>query len=490
MATEPEPLERLSTGIHGLDEVLHGGLIPGRTYLVRGGPGSGKTTVGLHFLTAGEASGKRALFITLGEPEAQIRQNAQTLGFALKETDFLDLSPTSSFFTEVESYDIFAPAEVERTPITQQIIERVESLAPQRVFVDAMTQFRYLATDAFQFRRQALALLRFLTEQGATVLFTSEGSAETPDDDLQFMADGVMHLENAADGRTINVIKLRGSDFRGGQHAMKLTANGVEIFPRLLPEAYQQEFTAESMSSGIPELDELLHGGLERGTISIISGPAGVGKTTLGLQFMKEAAGRGERSIVYTFEEGLETLLHRCEAVNIPVKAMLARGTLAVEAVEPLQLTPDEFAHLVRHEVEENGTRIVMIDSTSGYQLSLRGADLVSHLHALGKYLQNMGVMVILISEIESITGDFRATDVGISYMADNIIFLRYLEMRGELHRAIGVLKKRLTSFERTLREIDVSRYGIKVGRPLTELRGILRGTPEWVDAPSTGGKP
>jgi circadian clock protein KaiC len=204
---------------------------------------------------------------------------------------------------------------------------------------------------------------------------------------------------------------------------------------------------------------------------------------------MKEAAGRGERSIVYTFEEGLETLLHRCEAVNIPVKAMLARGTLAVEAVEPLQLTPDEFAHLVRHEVEENGTRIVMIDSTSGYQLSLRGADLVSHLHALGKYLQNMGVMVILISEIESITGDFRATDVGISYMADNIIFLRYLEMRGELHRAIGVLKKRLTSFERTLREIDVSRYGIKVGRPLTELRGILRGTPEWVDAPSTGGK-
>ncbi len=490
MTAEPEPFERLSTGISGLDEILHGGLIAGRAYLVRGGPGSGKTTVGLHFLTAGETTDERGLFITLGESAAQIRQNAAVLGITFKKVAFMDFSPSSAFFTEVESYDIFAPAEVERTPITQQIIERVEALTPQRVFVDAMTQFRYLATDAFQFRRQALALLRFLTERGATVLFTSEGNPESPDDDLQFMADGVIHLEAAAEGRVISVTKLRGSDFRSGGHAMKLTANGLEVFPRLLPETYGQEFMVESLSSGIPALDELLHGGLERGTISIISGPTGIGKTTLGLQFMKEAAGRGERSVVYTFEEGLEMLTHRCEAVNIPVKRMMMRGTLAVVAVEPLQFTPDEFAQLVRHEVEEQGTRIVMIDSTAGYRLSLRGADLVSHLHALGKYLQNMGVMVLLISEIEFITGEFRATEVGISYMADNIIFLRYLEMRGALHRAIGVLKKRLTSFEKTLREIEVSRYGIKVGRPLTELRGILRGTPEWGDAPSTGGKP
>jgi circadian clock protein KaiC len=199
---------------------------------------------------------------------------------------------------------------------------------------------------------------------------------------------------------------------------------------------------------------------------------------------MKDAAGRGERSVVYTFEERLGTLLHRAEAVHIPVHAMMQRGTLSVVQVEPLQWTADEFAGLVRQEVEQYGTRIVMFDSTAGYRLSLRSGDLVGHLHALCKYLQNMGVAVLLISEVEAITGEFRATEAGISYLADNIVFLRYLEIQGELRRAIGVLKKRLGSFERTLREIEITRYGIKVGKPLTELRGILRGTPEWVDAP------
>jgi circadian clock protein KaiC len=475
---------RLSTGIAGLDEVLQGGLIPGRAYLLRGGPGAGKTTVGLHFLTSGYPEAEKRLFITMGETEEQIRRNAEAMGFDLEGVTFLDLSPSSAFFTEVQSYDIFAPAEVEREPTTQQIVSQVEMLKPQRIFLDAMTQFRYLATDAFQFRKQALSFLRFLIEQGATVLFTSEGSAEAPDDDLQFMADGVIHLGFEAEGRTLSVSKFRGSDFRSGLHAMKLSSMGVQVFPRLLPDSHQQEFVVEALPSGVPELDELLHGGLERGTISIISGPTGVGKTTLGLQFMKEAAGRGERSVVYTFEERVETLVHRAEAIHIPVHAMIERGTLSVVQVEPLQWTPDEFARLVRQEVEEHGARIVMLDSTSGYRLSLRSEDLVSHLHALCKYLQNMGVAVLLVSEVEAITGEFRATEAGISYMADNIVFLRYLEVQGELRRAIGVLKKRLSSFERTLREVEITRYGIKVGKPLTALRGILRGTPEWVDAP------
>jgi circadian clock protein KaiC len=479
-----DPLMRLSTGIAGLDEILEGGLVPTRAYLLRGGPGAGKTTVGLHFLAYGDPGVEKPLLITMGEPEGQIRKNAQMVGLDLGQVTFLDLSPSSAFFTEVQSYDIFAPAEVEREPTTQRIIAQVDMLKPKRVFVDAMTQFRYLASDEFQFRKQALSFLRFLTEQGATVLFTSEGSPEAPDDDLQFMADGVILLNFTAEGRTLGVSKFRGSDFRGGLHAMKLSAAGVEVFPRLLPDNFQQEFVPEALPSGVPELDELLHGGLERGTISVISGPTGVGKTTLGLQFMKEAAGRGERSMVYTFEERVPTILYRAEAVHIPVHAMIERGTLSVVQVEPLQWTPDEFARLVRREVEEHGTRIVMLDSTSGYRVSLRSGDLISHLHALGKYLQNMGVAVLLISEVEAITGDFRATEAGISYLADNIVFLRYFEVQGELRRAIGVLKKRLSSFERTLREIEITRYGIKVGKPLTELRGILNGTPEWIDTP------
>ena len=165
--------DRLSTGIPGLDEVMYGGLVPGKAYLVRGGPGTGKTTLGLHFLATGVANGEKTLFITLGEPVEQIRKNAATLGFEPDDIAFLDLSPTSEFFTQVQTYDIFSPAEVEREPTTQKIIEQVETIKPQRIFMDAMTQLRYLSTDAFQFRKQVLSFLRYLVEQGATVLFSA-----------------------------------------------------------------------------------------------------------------------------------------------------------------------------------------------------------------------------------------------------------------------------------------------------------------------------
>ncbi len=476
-----EDMSRLSTGIAGLDEILHGGLIPNRSYLVRGGPGSGKTTLGLHFLLAGAAAGEKSLFITLEEPEAYIRGNAQIRGIDLKGIDFLDLSPTSEFFAEVETYDIFSPAEVERLPITQKIIESVTSLKPRRVFLDPMTQFRYLSSDVFQFRRQVLSFLRFLHEHGGTALFTSESSGEAPDDDLQFMSDGVIELENNAQGRGVIVRKFRGSDFCSGLHSMRLTAEGIKIYPRSIPEHHARQFSADQISSGIAEIDQLLRGGIERGTVTLITGPSGVGKTTLGLQFMKEAASRGERSAIYSFEEETEIMLLRAENVNIPARSMVENGTLKVMKVEPLRLYPDEFAQVVRRHVEEEKVRVVMIDSVAGYQLAIRGEGLKAHLHALSKYLQNMGTAVLIVAEASTVVGDFSISDEGISFVADNILFLRYLEIGGELRKAVGVLKKRLSDFEKTLREFEITSSGIRVGRPLTDLRGILLGEPEWV---------
>ncbi|WP_371876267.1 ATPase domain-containing protein [Dictyobacter vulcani] len=462
--------------MEGLDEILYGGLIEKRAYLLRGGPGCGKTTLGLHFLTEGIEKGERCVFITMGEPETELRANAEALGFDMDQVHFLDLSPNAAFFTEMQTYDIFSPAEVEREPVTQQILDQIGKIKPQRVFLDAMTQFRYLASDPFQFRKQVLSFLRFLVEQDSTVLFTSEGTIAVPDDDLQFMSDGVIHLHFKPEGRTISVTKFRGSDFRSGDHAIRLTDTGMLVFPRLLPEQHNRKVTRETIASGVPEMDELLHGGLERGTITIFTGPTGVGKTTLGLQFMKEAAGRGERSVVYTFEEMQETLMQRCESVNIPVRSMVERGTLSVVQIEPLHFTPDEFALMVRTEVEKNQAAIVMIDSIAGYSVSLRGDNVSTQLHALCKYLQNMGTAVILVNEVQSIAGEFHVSDLAISYLADNIVFLRYLELKGEIRKVIGVLKKRLSNFERTLREIEMTRYGIKVGRPLTNLQGILTG--------------
>jgi circadian clock protein KaiC len=480
-----ERKSRCPTGIAGLDEVLHGGLVPQRAYLVRGGPGTGKTTLGLHFLLAGVAAGESTLLITLESDEAQLRADAAVQGLDLADVRVLDLSPTRDFFAQNESYDIFSPADVERDPTTRRIVETIDALRPRRVFVDAITTLRYLAPDAFQFRRQALSFLRYLVEHGATVLMSSEPTASVPDDDLRFMSDGILDLdvsrEHGTLRRSLAVTKLRGSDFAGGRHSIRLTDRGMVVYPRLVPSAHEREFVAEIVPSGVAELDELLGGGIERGTISIVTGPSGAGKTTLGMQFMKEAAARGERSVVYAFEEQTDTLLHRCDNIGIPVREMIAAGTLTVMQVEPLRFSPGEFALLVRREVEQFGTRLVMIDGISGYRLTLVGEDLVPQLHALGRYLKNMGVTVLLINEVEAITGDFRATEAGVSYLCDNLIFLRYVELDGELRKAIGVLKKRMGSFGRTLREIEITDQGMRVGAPLTGLRGLLTGTPEWL---------
>lgn len=482
---------RCATGLPGLDEILNGGLIPRRAYLVRGGPGTGKTTLGLHFLREGMTRGESALLITLESNEGQLRADAAAQGLDLGGLSVLDLSPSREFFAESQSYDIFSPADVERDPTTRRIVETILARKPARVFVDAITTLRYLAPDALQFRKQALSFLRYLVENGATVLMSSEPTASVPDDDLRFMSDGIFDLAvsqvHGTLRRTLSVAKFRGSDFAGGLHSLRLTARGMEVYPRLVPAAHEREFVAERIGSGLQELDQMLGGGIERGTITILSGPSGVGKTTLGMQFMKEAATRAERSVVYSFEEPADTLLHRCDHVGIPVGAMIRSGHLSVVPVEPLRFSPAEFALRVRREVEEAGARVVMIDGISGYRLTLAGDDLISHLHALARYLKNMGVTVILINELERITGDFQATEVGVSYLCDNLIFLRYLEFDGELRKAIGVLKKRLGDFEKTLRELTITSDGLKVGAPLAGLRGVLSGMPEWVGSRPDG---
>lgn len=483
--------ERVPTTVNGLDSVLNGGVIPGRSYMVRGQPGTGKTLLGLHFLSGPDSHDNaegEALFVNLGESESDIRQDASTFGFDIEGISFLDLSPTSDFFSEEESYTIFPSDSVEGESVTNDITQEVLDLDPDRVFVDPLTQFRYLSADKFQFREQVLSFLQFLKEQGCTVFFTSQDTVAEPDDDLQFMSDGVISIEYDSDRRSIEVSKFRGSDFQGGSHSVRIDAQGMTVFPKLRPREHGMSFDPGQISSGIPEVDEVMKGGLERGTVTILSGPSGVGKTTLGAQFMKEAAGRGERSVMYMFEESTGTFLHRCKAINIPVSDMIERGTLAVEEVEALELTPEEFAMDVRREVEEEGADIVMIDGLQGYRLSLQGAsdELTTEIHALGRYLKNMGVTTILVGEVSNITGEFHATDYEVSYLADNIIFLRYLEFEGELRKAIGVLKKRAGDFERSLREFEITSHGVKVGEPLSGLRGILQGTPEWADDSSS----
>lgn len=476
---------KLSTGVPGLDEVLHGGLIPKRSYLIDGGPGSGKTTLGLHYLLAGEND--TSLFISLGESETQLRENAATSGLSMAKIEVLDLSPGTSE-NDGDAYNLLESWDVEGSAIHDSILSQARELKPARIFIDSITHMRYLSADAFQYRKQIMSMLRRLTMDGATVLFTSEQSEFNEDETLHFLCDGVISLANTANGRLCQVRKLRGSGFADGRHYYDVSERGFILYPRLVPGEHGCAFELEPIKAGVPELDELTRGGIVRGTVTLISGPTGVGKTTLAAQYMKEAASRGERSVIYNFDEGPATFFLRCQEIGLPVQEMVDAGNLCFEAIEPLHYNPDQFSAMVRHEVEEKGARIVLLDSLSGYRQSVRGDDLQQRVHALCRYLVNMGVTVILVNETFSVTGDqMRVTEHEVSYLADTIILLRYMELAGEIRKTIGVLKKRTGDFEKALREFEISRYGIKVGPPLSRLRGILSGMPDKLE--DTGGK-
>lgn len=475
---------RLSLGVSGLDSILAGGVLPERSYLVRGGPGTGKTILGLQYLLAGIENDETALYLSFEEPPENIIENAARLGFDVSGVEFLDLTPSGELFSDTRPYSIFEPDEVEVGTLTETISETVDRLQPDRIVLDSVNRMEALTADRYQFRQQLISMLEQLTDVGGTVLFTTQPTSEMPDDELQFLVDGTLELEFGPKGRTVQITKLRGSSFQSGRHTVRITDTGMVVYPKLVPGEYEREFVPETVSSGVVGLDSLLNGGIERGTVTVLSGSTGVGKTTTGTSFAVESAARGERAAVYLFEESTGTFRHRCSGIGMPVDERAADGTLAIEAVEPVTISPDEFAHAVREEVETHGTQFVMIDGISGYRLSMRrdDDDIVTELHSLCRYLKNMGVTTVLLDDVSNITGNTEVTSHQISYLADNVIMLRYLEVDSELKKAVGVLKKRASDFERSLRSFEITADGIQIGEKLTGLRGILSGSPEMID--------
>lgn len=473
--TDSRP-SRISTNVQGLDSILHGGLLEKRSYLVTGGPGVGKTTLGIHFL-AGAPPGD-ALLVSLAEVDRDIRADAASMGLEFEGVTTIDLSPGQDT-RGPQAYTLLEPWEAETPDLRARIEEAFPDGPPRRVFIDALSQLRQLQPDAFQFRKQVTSLLEYLTAAGTTVLFSAERGSEA-ETDLQYLSDGILQLEASKTGRTLMLVKFRGSGFAEGKHTVRLNERGMQVYERLVPADHGRDFSAETLSSGVPALDDLIGGGLNRGTVTIISGPTGVGKTSLGLQFMSQAARRGERSVIFTFEENLSTLRHRCRQIAIPLDMMVREGYLAVNEIEPLHYTPDEFAAQVRHEVEECNARIVMIDSLAGYRQSVRGEEVALHVHSLCRYLANMGVTVLLINEAGAVAGgELHVSEHGISYLADAVLLLRYIELNGQLRKTIGMLKKRTGDFEKHLRELELTSQGLQVGKPLRGLRGILSGVPE-----------
>ena len=480
----------IATGNAGLDQVLRGGLPKDRLYLLEGTPGSGKTTLGLQFLFEGVRQGESVLYITLSETSEELRCVAESHGWSLDGVHLFELSAADAVLGGAQEQTILHPWESELGDTIELIQARVDELQPRRLVFDSLSEMRLLAQDPLRYRRQVLALKQFFAGRGITVLLVDDltASGGERDNHLHSLCHGVLTLERltldfGAARRRLQIQKLRGVDFIAGYHDFVLRRGGLEIYPRMIAAGRYQDFVGQPVPSNIADMDALLHGGPLRGTSTLITGPAGTGKTTLALQYVTAACARGERCAVYEFDERIGTLLKRAESMGMPLHRYIDEGLLVVHQIDPAELSPGEFAWRVRRDVDENDCRLLVMDSLNGYLAAMpQEQHLILQMHELLSYLSQSGVVTFLINPQHGLVGTMTSS-LDISYIADTVVLIRFFEAQGRLRKAISILKHRGGGHEDAIRELRIDTRGIRVGQPLVDFRGVLTGTPEYFGA-------
>lgn len=477
----------LSTGIPGLDDILRGGLAKGFLYLIEGSPGAGKTTLALQFLIDGARRGEKGLYISLAESEAELRVVAESHGFNLDNITISKLSPPEIAGPASKHYTVFQPAEVELADILETILSKVREISPSRVVLDSMSELRMLARDSLRYRRQVLTLKQFFETQDCTTLLLDERFRDDQQSQVQTIAHGVISLEvlprnYGITRRRLEVTKIRAASFREGFHDYLIVRGGLRVFPRLVSGEHREgQVTPELLPSGIRELDSLFNGGVHRGTSTLVAGPTGCGKSTLCTQFVLSAAQRKEKGAIFTFDETRQSFLERSRGLGLHVEPYLKDGTIHLEQIDPAELSPGEFIDRIRCGVEEQQWRVVVIDSLNGLMNSMsEEAALTVQLHEVLAYLSHIGVATFLVLAQFGLLGAAMISPTDISYLADNVLLLRYFEVAGEVRQAISVVKRRSGPHERSIRELSIKDGRLSIGEPLTNFAGVLTGTPEY----------
>ena len=480
-------LELAQTGIAGLDDVLRGGFPRGRTYLVIGHPGSGKTTLGMQFLLDGVAKGEKVLLLSLSETRDELEGVADSHGWDLDGISIYDLNAAEQALGLDGAQTMFDPSDVEFRETSAAILTEIERVKPRRVVFDSLSELSLLAVDPLSFRREMLRLKRFLQDCGITALLSSDSTNPDADRQLESLAHGVVLLEAIApaygpERRRVLVRKLRGIAFRGGYHDYRIAKGGMRVFPRLVASEHFGSPTPGSIQSGIPALDTLVGGGIARGSSTLIMGPAGCGKSSLLSRFAYSVLSGGEAVSINLFDESIDTFLLRARSLGHPLEDFQESGRLILRAIDPASCSPGELIHLIRDDAEHRHARFVGIDSLNGYVYAMPEEGFLSlHIHELLAYLNHLGVTTFLVLAQHGVVGSVSANSADITYTADSVIVFRFFEALGGIRRAISVLKKRHGPHEETIREYSLKTGRLEVGEPLTEFQGVLTGVPTFV---------
>lgn len=477
---------RVPTGVTGLDTILGGGLPGGRLYLLEGAPGAGKTTLALQFLLRAASQRVPTLYVTLSETTEELVAVASSHGWSLQGIALFELAQADEALSLEREQTLLHPWEMELSETVKLITDKVQECQPELVVFDSLSEMRLLAQDPLRYRRQILTLKQYFASRHITVLLTDDmtGNQGERDAHLHSLCHGVITLERqtlefGGTRRRLQIQKLRGVGFVAGFHDFAVRRGGVVVYPRLVAARQHTPFVGNPTPSGLPELDQLLGGGPLRGTSTLIVGPAGSGKTTLALQYIHAACQRGERALIFEFDERIGTLLNRAMLLGMDLQAHMDAGLLDLRQLDPATLSPGEFSSSVRAAVEGHGVRLVLVDSLAGYMAAMpQEQQLLLQLHELLAYLNQQGVATFLVNTQQSLVGSMSTGGLHFSHLADAVLLLRFFESRGRILKALSALKNRGGAHEDTIRELRIDRHGLRIGSVLDQFSGVLTGVP------------